>query len=180
MNINRKILIGSIAAALAATSAYAQPQGAEAGRGGGHHGMHGSHHGGNSLSPAARVEGRLAALRVELKITPNQESAWKTFADRSRKQAEGMPARHEEMRSQMKADLPAPERLAQHTAFAKQRVASMENMTAAVTDLYAVLTPEQKKTADQLLARGPRDGDGHGNRGGHGGRGEHGGRGMRS
>jgi Spy/CpxP family protein refolding chaperone len=180
MNINRKILVGTIAAALAATSAYAQPQGPDAGRGGGHHGMHGSHHGGKSLSPAARVEGRLAALKVELKITPNQESAWKTFADRSRKQAESRQARREQLRNRAKADLPAPERLAQRTAFAKQRVASLENMTAAVTDLYAVLAPEQKKTADQLLARGPRDGGGHGNRGGHGGRGEHGGRGMRS
>ncbi len=65
------------------------------------------------------------------------------------------------------AKLSAPELLAQRTERMKQGVASMETMTAAVKDLYGVLTPEQKTLADQQLARGPMGGFG-GGRGGHG------------
>jgi len=121
--------------------------------------------GGMWSNPAAMVEGHLAALKVELKITPNQEGAWKTFTDKARKQSETMIAQREKAFSQKPAaDVPAPERLAQRTEFAKQQIANMENMTAAVKELYGTLTPEQKKIADQLLARGPMGGMG----GGHG------------
>ncbi len=135
-----------------------------AGRG---HGMmgHSAGRGGFSATgnPAAMVEGHLAALKVELKITADQESAWKTFTEKARKQAETIPARRAQMFAQMQAsDQPAPERLAQRTEFAKQRIANMETMTGAVKDLYGTLTTEQKKVADQLLARGPMGGMGGG------------------
>jgi Spy/CpxP family protein refolding chaperone len=128
----------------------------------GHGAREGHRDHGRWSNPAARVEGHLAALKVELKITPAQETAWQTFADRSRKQAEARAARHAQFAAQPKpANVTAPERLAQRTAFMKQGIASMEAMTAAVTDLYEVLTPEQKAIADQQFARG------HGGRGGH-------------
>ncbi len=131
----------------------------------------GAGRGGMWSNPAAAVEGHLAALKVELKITPDQDSAWKTFTDKARQQADTMIAR----RAQRSAEAPAtpqaaPERLAQRTEFAKQRIAAMETMTAAVTDLYAVLTPEQKALADRKLAHGPM---GSGGRGMGGGRGFH-------
>jgi protein CpxP len=190
MMTTRKILSAAIAAAaLAATSVYAAdsatpgtgwrdcPYGGPAagyGPGAGYgprsgygpgagRGMTGSGRGGLGWSgnPAALVEGHLAALKVELKITANQENAWKTFTDKARKQAETMPAQRAQMFAHMQAtDQPAPERLAQRTEFARQRIANMETMTAAVKDLYAVLTPEQKKIADGLLARGPMGGPG--------------------
>jgi len=124
-------------------------------------------------NPAAAVEGHLAALKVELKISSDQESAWKTFTDQARQQADTMIARRTQMFSQAPATpLSAPERLAQRTEFAKQGLASMEVMSAAVKDLYAVLTPEQKTLADRLLAHGPMGGFG-------GGRGMGSGRGFR-
>ena len=52
------------------------------------------------------------------------------------------------------------ERLAKRTEAARQHIAAMETMTAAVKELYAALTPEQKKTADDLLTRGPMGGQG--------------------
>ncbi len=202
MRNTRKILVGAIAAAaLAASSAlvYAQPDGPGggsqdcpgatggpgAGRGAMGHGPgagrsgHGMKHhgsptgrGGMWSNPAAAIEGHLAALKVELKITPEQESAWKTFTDKARQQAETMPARRAQMSAQMHAtDQSAPERLTQRTEFAKQRIASMETMTAAVKDLYAVLTPEQKALADRQLAHGPMGGGGRGMGGGRGFRG---------
>ena len=107
-------------------------------------------------NPAAAIEGHLAALKVELKITPDQDSAWQAFTTKARQQAETMLARRAQRSAQAPgAPVPAPERLAQRTELAKQGVASMESMSAAVKDLYAALTPEQKTIADQLLARGP-------------------------
>jgi len=180
MKTRRNLILGSlVAAAFAASTAYADPQGPGGPRGdtgdGPHHSMMRHGHGGFT-NPMARVEGRLAAIKVELKITAGQESAWKTFADRSRKQAETMHARFEKMKGQTATELSAPEQLARRTEFAKQHLATMESMTVAVKDLYSVLDPEQKKTADRLLAEGPRGGFG----GGRGGHREHGGHGMRS
>lgn len=202
MKNTRKILVGAIAAAaLAASSAlvYAQPAGPEAGwrdcpgatggpgagrgamgygpgAGRGGHGMRhhgaGAGRGGMWSNPAAAVEGHLAALKVELKITPDQDTAWQAFTTKARQQAETMIARRAQMRSQAPATTPsAPERLAQRTEFAKQGVASMEVMSAAVKDLYAVLTPEQKALADRQLAHGSMGGGGRGMGGGRGFRG---------
>ena len=67
----------------------------------------------------------------------------------------------------------APELLAQQTEFMKQRQAEMEANTAALKNLYATLTPEQKTIADQRFGGfGPGYGMGYGRgyRGGPGGR----------
>ena len=124
-------------------------------------------------NPKAGVEGYLASLKVELKIAPNQEKAWTAFADKARAQSETMIARHEKFRTQAQANqnVPAPELLAQRTERMKEGLANMEAMTVAVKDLYGALTPEQKATADQLLARGPMGGFGGGR--GNGGRFNH-------
>jgi hypothetical protein len=159
------------------TEACAQGYGPGAQRGGKGPGMMGhgmrtnfgeSHHGRWS-NPAAAVEGHLAALKVELKITPDQDKAWQAFAAKAKTQADAMIARRAQFSAQAPAaKLSAPELLAQRTERMKQGVASMETMTAAVKDLYGVLTPEQKTLADQQLARGPMGGFGGGGRGGHG------------
>lgn len=132
------------------------------------------HHGGPGQmwsNPKAAVEGHLASLKVELKITPDQEKAWQTFAGKARTQADTMIARRAQFSEQAQSgkSLPAPERLAQRTERMKQGLANMEAMTVAVKDLYGVLSPEQKAIADQQLARGPMGGFG----GGRGGRFHH-------
>jgi protein CpxP len=179
MRSNRKVIAGVIAAAALAVSGslvQAQPQqpGGDSGMRGERHGMmgHGMRDGherhGQFSNPAARVEGHLAALKVELKITPAQEKAWQTFADKTRKQSEARAAQRAKFAGKKPAEnMPAPERLAQRSAFMKQALASMEARTAAVTELYAVLTPEQKALADKQFARG------HGGRFHRGGHGDH-------
>jgi Spy/CpxP family protein refolding chaperone len=120
-------------------------------------------HGGHDrwTNPAARVEGHLAALKAELRITPAQEAAWQTFATKARQQAEARIAqRTQRVAHKTAATLTAPEFMAQRTARMKQGLASMETMTAAVTELYGVLTPEQKALADKQFARGQRGGRG--------------------
>jgi periplasmic protein CpxP/Spy len=182
MRNTRKMLVGLAGAmALAASAAmvYAQPYGPGAGcqygggpgmmgqgpgaggpgmmgygpgRGAGGPGMAG----GRWSNPEAAVEGHLAALKVELKITPDQDAAWQAFTAKAKQQADTMRARREQMFAQRAGTTQsAPERLAQRTEFAKQGLVNMESMTAAVKDLYAALTPEQKAIADQRLAMGP-------------------------
>lgn len=148
-------------------------QGPGAGRGAMGPGMMGqgpgAGRGGMWSNPAAAIEGHLAALKVELKITPDQDTAWQAFTTKARQQADTMIAHRTQMLSQASATTQsAPDRLAQRTEFAKQRIAGMETMTAAVKDLYAALTPEQKALADQHLARGPMSRGGHGMGGGRG------------
>lgn len=186
MTSTRKLLAGAIvAAALVAAGSFgpasAQPAGygpancAQGGPGmmgpgyGLHHGAmgHGSGAGRGQMrhgmwsNPAAGVEGYLAALKVELKITPDQDRAWQAFTTKAKQQAESMIARREQMFAQASAtNQSAPDRLAQRAEFAKQGAARMETMAAAVKDLYATLTPEQQTIADQHLARGPMGGAG--------------------
>ena len=168
MNKNRNVIAGLItAAALAASSSfvYAQAEKAPApgaNRGEMQHGQRGDHrqgHHGKWSNPKAAVEGHLASLKVELKIPPAQENAWQAFAAKARQQTDARIARHEQRKAKPQAaNLSAPEALAQRTERMKQRVAGMEARTAAVKDLYSVLTPEQKALADKHFSRGGRGG----------------------
>lgn len=156
-------VVAGIAAALslAAAAAFAHPEGgmgpgfgpgAGAGMGPGmgpmgsmmgRHGMAGRMAGAN---PAAIIDSHLADLKAELKIGTAQEAAWQSFAGKARQQAETMQAMRGKM---LDATGTAPERMAQRTEAMKQQIANMETMSAALKDLYAVLTPEQKAIADQ-------------------------------
>lgn len=169
---NTNTLIASLAAALLLTigsTAQAQPapergmgpgpgmgpgygmaQGQGRGMGQRMGGMHGQR-GMMGRNPAAMVEARLAYLKTDLKITAQQETAWQTFATKSRKLAETRQAKRSKMQEAAAAPMTAPERLAKRTEFMKQQISEMESMTAAVSELYAALTPEQKAIADKSL-----------------------------
>ena len=190
MRMTRKSIIGVVAAASLATVAavaYAFPPGAGPGSGGcaygagsevrggpgmmgrGGPGMMGGHgymgrggYGpGAGAGPAANADARLSFLKGELKITADQETAWDAYATQVKQQAGAMQALHTQAAT---AGQTAPDRYAQRAEFAKQRAAHMEAMSAAVKDLYAVLTPEQKALADQHFG-GPRMGPYGGTRG---------------
>lgn len=168
-----------IAAAVAVTlglaaAAYAYPgdgfgpgSGPCAGDGprGGMMGPHGRAGNAGHFDPAAMIEGRLAYLKAELKITKAQETAWQAYSVKAREQAASMLAMRGAMQNEKNATVSAPERLAEHTAMMKQRLGQMETMSVAVKDLYAALTPEQKTIADQEF--GNMGGFMGGHRGGH-------------
>ena len=100
-------------------------------------------------NPVAAAEGRLAYFKSELKITAAQESAWKTFSDQAKQQAESMQKLMASVRGSAQAT--APERLELRNQVAKQRQGQMEKGTAAFKELYAALSPEQKALADQRM-----------------------------
>lgn len=98
--------------------------------------------------PVARVEGRLAFLKSELKITAEQEAAWGAYANQAKANAAAM----ETLRAQAPATpQSAAERMDRRAEFAQQRAERLKSMSAAVKELYAALTPEQKTTADRYF-----------------------------
>lgn len=124
-------------------------------------------------------EQRLAQFKAELKLTAAQEPAWQAFSTKAKEQMAGM----KDMQ-QSKADdakLSAPDRMDQHLAQMTKRMAGMQTMNAAVKDLYAVLTPEQRTAADQHFSHmmgGHRGGGHHMGGPGRGGKGPMGGPGT--
>jgi hypothetical protein len=100
---------------------------------------------------AGHVEGRLAFLKTELKITDAQLPLWNAVADAIRANAKGVS---ETMSGGMMASSPTatlPEKLALREKMMTAHLEALRNFKAAVDLLYAGLSPEQKKTADELL-----------------------------
>ncbi len=128
--------------------------------------MQGGHHGPMwGGEPGAMAEQHLTRLKTDLKITAAQEPAWSAFAAKAAEQAKAMHAQHPRQAPAADAKTSAPERMALHVDQMKQHLAGMEAMTAAMKDLYAALTPEQRALADQQFGRMGRHGRGHGMRG---------------
>ncbi len=99
---------------------------------------------------AGHVEGRLAFLKTELKITDAQLPLWNAVADAIRANAKSMSAMSGAMMgSSQRATL--PEKLALREKIMTAHLEALHRLKAAVDPLYAALTDEQKKTADELL-----------------------------
>ncbi|WP_431861997.1 Spy/CpxP family protein refolding chaperone [Azospirillum sp.] len=100
--------------------------------------------------PFEHVEGRIAFLKAELKITDAQTAPWNAFADTLRANAKAHQAVHEQM---TKGGMPSswPDRLAVQQKMLGMRLDAVKALEAAAKPLYAVLTDEQKKLADKLL-----------------------------
>ena len=99
-----------------------------------------------------RVEGRIAFLRAELKITDAQADAWNGFADALRTNAKKLA----EVRATKPGDgQPATTltaRLDQQEQWLGARLDGTKAMKSAFVKLNEVLSDEQKKTANDLLA----------------------------
>lgn len=115
------------------------------------------------IDPAAFAEQRLARLRTDLKVTPEQEPLWQAFAEKTKAEAgRGWQAMRETAQD---LSLAAPERMARMAGIMKERVAAMEAVNESFKRLYDALTPEQKRVADIHAARMAGAGRMHGHRG---------------
>ena len=170
----KKLLLTTLVSAglaAAAAPAIAQTAGAEsAGPQARHFAQpHGGQHA--ARLPSERAEARLAYLKTALKITDAQQPQWNAFADTLRKQARAADERMQARRAQMaEGRKGTPPTAIERMEFAQTRLAAsstrLSETLAAAKPLYAALSPEQQKIADELLA--PRGHRGHGHRGGHG------------
>ena len=103
-----------------------------------------------------RVEGRIAFLRTELKITDAQAGDWNTFAEALRANAKRLGEVRSSMMPQAGAGQPQVPTMVQRLDFEERwlaaRLEGARTMKAAFAKLYEALSAEQKKTADELLA----------------------------
>ena len=99
---------------------------------------------------AKHIEGRLAFLKTELKITDAQLSLWNAFAQAMRDDASTMQAMPHPMMG-MNTAATLPDKLAAREAMLAARLEAVRKLKAAADPLYAALTTDQKKTADEIM-----------------------------
>jgi hypothetical protein len=113
-------------------------------------GMHMRMMGGPSgMGMIDRIEGRLAFLRAELKITEAQGNAWNTFAETLRGNAQKLAAARPAMMGGTAQTL--PDRLDAQERWLTARLEGIRAIRTAFTPLFSSFSDEQKKIAGDLL-----------------------------
>ena len=97
------------------------------------------------------IEGRLAFIKAELKITDAQAPQWNAFAEAVRGNAASMAEVRKSMMSGQGAPATLPERLSREDKLVTAHLAALKKAEEAVTQLYGVLTDDQKKVADTIV-----------------------------
>lgn len=101
------------------------------------------------------VEGRIAFLKTELKITSEQEASWNAFADIVRANAGGMKAGMMQMPDAMDMSrgmaVTPVQRLERRESMLNSRLERVRKLKAALEPLYQSFGAEQKQIADKLL-----------------------------
>lgn len=102
-----------------------------------------------------RIDGRLAYMKTELKITDAQTAAWDELAKVIHDTAETHNALMTEMKKDVRSgdffEMPLPERLTVQQTHMEARLEQIKSVKAAVDKLYALLDDDQKKTADDIV-----------------------------
>jgi len=109
----------------------------------------------------SRIEGRLAFLKAELKITDAQAPQWNAFAEVMRQNEQARRQRFEQLRASRGQPATALERMERQSQLAEARNDSLKRFVAAFRPLYGSLSDDQKKAADELFAGRPHRGPGH-------------------
>ena len=109
------------------------------------------HRGAERMLPGQLVDGRIAFLKAELKITPAQETQWQQVATAMRENANALDRAITTAR-QNRGPMDAVQRIELREQFAKVRADNDARLLTAFRPLYASLSPEQQQIADQLVA----------------------------
>ena len=103
----------------------------------------------------SHIEGRIAYVQAELHITADQMPLWNAVADVLRQNDQAMRSAWADMRHDGdEDDVTALDRLTSMQKMAALRAQSLDRLLTAVKPLYAALSDDQKKSADELLSRG--------------------------
>ena len=98
---------------------------------------------------AKHIEGRLAFLKTELKITDAQLPLWNAFAQAMRDDSTVQAMPHPMM--EMNKATTLPDKIAARETMLTARLEALRKLKAAADPLYAALTVDQKKTADDIM-----------------------------
>jgi hypothetical protein len=113
------------------------------------------HHERARMMPGQFVDGRIAFLKAELNITSAQQQQWQQVETAMRENAKALDQAIAAAR-QNRADKNAIERLEMRDHFTKVRSENNSRFLNAFKPLYASLSPEQQRTADQLIGAAAR------------------------
>lgn len=105
---------------------------------------------GGPANMGAMIDGRLAYLKAELGITAEQTAAWDGYAAAVKARVGTMQDMHRGMVAAMQSGT-APARMDARIKGMEAMVEAMKAVKPAMEKLYAALTDEQKKAADQLI-----------------------------
>lgn len=95
-----------------------------------------------------RIEGRIAFVRAELRVTDAQASAWNGFADAVRSARQHLIEARQLAQQSSASSL---DRLDQHERHLSQRLEALKTARIAYATLYGMLDPMQKRNADELI-----------------------------
>lgn len=107
-----------------------------------------------------RLERRLDFLHSELRITPQQEQLWSSFADAVRSEAQTGRDRFFDRRDDLRDRRNAPppgivERLERRQQGLEEQSAYYDRLLSALRPLYAALNDDQRRAADENLFAPP-------------------------
>jgi hypothetical protein len=96
------------------------------------------------------MEARLAYIKADLEITEAQLPVWEGYADAVRARRSAMGVMREEM-MEAKESVSALQRMDARIKAMETKLNGLKALKAPTEALYAVLSDEQKKKADELL-----------------------------
>lgn len=105
--------------------------------------------GNTGVTVLSTVQFRLELLEEDLRLLPEQRSAWQSYRERVLKLAEDA---QRAARTALGGDLSAPQRLDRLADIARDRLTAIEDIVDAGKHLYATLTPAQQIVADRRMA----------------------------
>jgi hypothetical protein len=99
---------------------------------------------------AKHIEGRLAFLKTELKITEAQLPLWNAFAQVMQDNATAMQAMPHTIMGKNK-DVTLSDKLTASETMLAARLEAVRKLKTAADSLYMALDTDQKKTADEIM-----------------------------
>lgn len=115
-------------------------------------GMMGYRNGGSGADYDSYVDGRIAFLKAELKITDAQSKVWEDYADALRTNSQVMISMHKRMYDAFQQNNGSAVRfLDLRIDGMKSHLAALEQLKPATEALYQALSEDQRKKADEIL-----------------------------
>ncbi len=104
-----------------------------------------------AFDPGRHIEGRIAYLKTELKITDAQQPQFDAVANAMPDNPKAMHDARQSLRPDRSQPQTAPSRMEARAKFAQLRADGEAKMLAAFRPLYQAMSPDQQKSADEML-----------------------------
>lgn len=98
---------------------------------------------------ADNVEARITDLHTKLQITDQQSKQWNAFAQTMRDNAQKARESFRD-RSQKLSTMSADDAMKSYADITQMHAENMKKLSSSFSDLYAVLSPQQKQLADAI------------------------------